>query len=146
MGSGTLPRAQEQGQLPVYGASVEVVRLHVAVLDDGLPVTDLTARDFVVIDNGVEHEVALALTPTDSPLLGLVRDPLVADYHLYVDAEDPDLLRPGALESRLELYNYTDQRLWRDDMDVADLEDAEELIGSVDRTLARLEGWLLKGR
>lgn len=51
-----------------------------------------------------------------------------------------------ALESRLELYNYTDHRRWREDMDVADLEDAEELVGSVDRTLARLEEWLLKGR
>ncbi len=89
---------------------------------------------------------ALSRRVSDSPLLGLVRDPLAADYYLYVDAEDLDLRRPGALESRLELYNYTDQRLWREDMDVADLEDAEQLIASVDQTLAQLEQWLLKGR
>ena len=29
---------------------------------------------------------------------------------------------------------------------LADLEDAEQLAGSVDQTLARLEEWLLKGR
>ena len=89
---------------------------------------------------------ALSRRVSDSPLLGLVRDPLAADYYLYVDAEDPDLRRPGALESRLELYNYTDQRLWREDLDVADLEDAEQLISSVDQTLVQLEQWLLKGR
>lgn len=89
---------------------------------------------------------ALSRRVSDSPLLGLVRDPLAADYYLYVDAKDPDERRPGALESRLELYNYVDQRLWRDDMDVADLDDAEQLIASVDRTLSRLEEWLLKGR
>lgn len=89
---------------------------------------------------------ALSRRVSDSPLLSLVRDPLAADYYLYVDADDPDRRRPRALASRLELYNYTDQRLWREDMDVADLEDAEQLAGSVDQTLARLEEWLLKGR
>ena len=58
-----------QQQRPAYGASVEVVRLHVAVLDrDGNPVTGLRAADFVVVDNGVEHPVALALTPEDTPI------------------------------------------------------------------------------
>ena len=80
----TPPRAQGQGQLPAYGARVEVVRLHVAVLDDGRPVTDLTARDFVVIDNGVEHEVALALTPTETPI----------DVALVIDQSDS--IRQGA--------------------------------------------------
>jgi hypothetical protein len=89
---------------------------------------------------------ALSRRLSDSPALGLVRDPLAADYYLYVEAEDPDLRHPGALESRLELYDYTDQRLWREDMDVADLEDAEQLIDSVDQALLRLEEWLAKGR
>ena len=58
-----------QQQRPAYDASVEVVRLHVAVLDrDGNPVTGLRAADFVVVDNGVEHPVALALTPEDTPI------------------------------------------------------------------------------
>jgi len=58
----------QQDQVPVFGARVEVVRLHAAVLGDDGPVVDLTADDFVVIDNGVEHEVALALTPTETAI------------------------------------------------------------------------------
>ena len=58
----------QRAQAPAYGARVEMVRLHAAVLGDDGPVTDLTAADFFVIDNGVEHEVALALTPAETPI------------------------------------------------------------------------------
>ena len=46
-----------------------MVLLHVAVFDrDGQPARGLTADDFVVIDNGVEYEVALALSPEVAPI------------------------------------------------------------------------------
>ena len=89
-------------QRPVYGASVEVVRVHAAVLDgDGNPVVGLTADDFVVIDDGVEHPVALALSPGDTPIdVALVFDqsdsirqgaPTVKrDVRAFLDALAPD--------------------------------------------------------
>ena len=52
--------APQQDQVPVFGARVEVVRLHAAVLGDDGPVVDLTAHDFVVIDNGVAVAVERA--------------------------------------------------------------------------------------
>jgi len=88
---------------------------------------------------------ALSRAVSDSPYLGLVRDPVVADYYLYVDAEDVDARRPAALESRLELYNYIDQRLWREDMDIDDLTDAEQTGAVVARLIGELERWLREG-
>jgi VWFA-related protein len=88
----------------------------------------------------------LSRAASASPYLGLVRDPLAADYYLYVDAEDVDGRRPRRLESRLELYNYTDQRLWREEMDVDDLDDPDQVAAAVAATMARLEEWLLEDR
>ena len=85
---------------------------------------------------------ALSRAASDSPRLGLVRYPLAADYFLYIEAEDPDRRRPGALESRLELYDYTDRRLWREDMDIDDLSSDEAVDATVRRLLAELEQWL----
>lgn len=89
---------------------------------------------------------ALSRSVSDSPLLGLVRYPLGADYFLYIDAEDPDRRRPGALESRLELYNYADRRLWRRDMDIDDLASEQAIAAAVRRALVELEEWLGKER
>jgi tetratricopeptide (TPR) repeat protein len=89
---------------------------------------------------------ALSRAVSDSPYVGLVRDPVVADYYLYVDAEDVDARRPAALESRLELYNYVDQRLWREDMDIDDLTDAGQTSAAVARAIGELEEWLREGR
>ncbi len=89
---------------------------------------------------------ALSRAASESPDLGLVRDPLAADYYLYIDAEDADRRRPGALEARLELYNYIDRRLWREDMDVADMEDPDQVDAAVAATLKQLENWLVEGR
>ena len=50
------------------------------------------------------------------------------------------------LESRLELYNYTDQRLWRGDLDVDNMGDAESVARAVARTMTQLEEWLREGR
>jgi hypothetical protein len=97
-----LPAPGAAQQRPAYGASVEVVRLHAAVLDgDGNPVVGLTADDFVVIDDGVEHPVALALSPGDTPVdVALVFDqsdsirrgaPTVKqDVRAFLDALAPD--------------------------------------------------------
>lgn len=89
---------------------------------------------------------ALARAVATSEYFGLVRDPLAADYYLYIDADDVDRRRPRALESRLELYNYTDRRLWREDMDVEDLERSEQVAAAVARALTALEEWALEGR
>ncbi len=100
--SAAAPGVYPQEQRPAYRANVEIVRLHAAVLDgDGNPVTGLTARDFVVVDNGVEHEVALALSPGDTPIdVALVFDqsdsirqsaPTVKrDARAFLDALGPD--------------------------------------------------------
>lgn len=54
---------------PVFTTGVEMVTVNVAVLDsDGRPVLGLTAKDFVVIEDGVEAEVPLVLAPGDTPL------------------------------------------------------------------------------
>lgn len=89
---------------------------------------------------------ALARAVSDSPYLGLVRDPMEADYSLYLDAEEADRRRPRALRSRIELYNYVDQRLWRDDLDVADLDDEDQVAAAVASAMEQLEEWFLGGR
>lgn len=89
---------------------------------------------------------ALAGAVAASDYFGLVRDPLAADYYLYIDADDVDRQRPRALESRLELYNYTDQRIWRQDVDVDDLEQPEQVSAAVERALSALEEWALERR
>jgi len=56
-------------QQPVFEARVDLVMLPVSVLDgDGLPVQGLSAENFVVVEDGVEQEVALLLSPNDAPL------------------------------------------------------------------------------
>lgn len=53
---------------PVFTTGVEMVTVNVAVLDsDGRPVLGLTAKEFVVIEDGVEAEVPLVLAPGDTP-------------------------------------------------------------------------------
>jgi hypothetical protein len=89
---------------------------------------------------------ALSRAVSESPMLGLVRDPLAADYFLYVNAADVDSRRPRRFESRLELYDYVDERLWREDMDVADIEDPEQTEAAVMAAIARLETWLREDR
>jgi VWFA-related protein len=49
---------QETVQPPVFGVELDIVRLDVVVLDDeGRPVPDLTAADFVIEENGEPREV-----------------------------------------------------------------------------------------
>ena len=53
----------------VFRADVELVLHHVAVLDDeGGPVTGLKVSDFRVYEDGVRQEIALFLSPQNSPL------------------------------------------------------------------------------
>jgi tetratricopeptide (TPR) repeat protein len=89
---------------------------------------------------------ALSRAVSEAPLLGLVRDPLAADYFLYIDPEGVDERRPGRLESRLELYDYVDRRLWREDLDVADMDDMQRLEEAVAAVVAELTRWLLEDR
>jgi VWFA-related protein len=68
--------AGQQDPVPVYRAGVELVVFNVAVLDDdGLPVTDLEAGDFRLLEDGREQEVSLFASPESSDLdVALVLD------------------------------------------------------------------------
>lgn len=69
-------QAIQTTQQPVFGADVTLATISVGVLDgDGVPVTGLTAADFIVREEGQEREVGLTLTPSGAPLdLALVLD------------------------------------------------------------------------
>ena len=63
-------------QQPVFGVDVTLATISVGVLDgNGVPVTGLTAADFIVLEEGQEREVGLTLTPSGAPLdIALVLD------------------------------------------------------------------------
>lgn len=63
-------------QQPVFGVDVTLATISVGVLDgNGVPVTGLTAADFIVREEGQEREVGLTLTPSGAPLdIALVLD------------------------------------------------------------------------
>ena len=50
----------QQATRPLFRSGIEIVRLDVSVTRNGVPVRGLTARDFVVTDNGVQQEVDTA--------------------------------------------------------------------------------------
>jgi VWFA-related protein len=62
---------------PAFRSGIELVRLDVSVMRGGRPVQGLTARDFVVLDNGVEQEIESAAL-----------DRLPLDVQLVLDASD----------------------------------------------------------
>jgi len=65
------PAAQQPAQegRPVFRARVDLVTLPVSVLDsDDLPVEGLSAADFIVVEDGVEQDVAMLLSPHEAPL------------------------------------------------------------------------------
>lgn len=70
------PAAQQQDRTPVFRAGVDLVVFNVAVIDDdGEPVTDLTAEEFRLAQEGREQEITLFATPEDSFLdVALVLD------------------------------------------------------------------------
>jgi len=58
-----------QDDRPVFRARVNLVTLPVSVLDDdGMPVEGLSPADFVVLEDGVEQDVAMLLSPGEAPL------------------------------------------------------------------------------
>jgi len=62
--------SQSGGQTnTAFDASVELVTLSVSVRDDsGAPLVDLTAADFVIVDDGIVRQAALLLAPGATPL------------------------------------------------------------------------------
>ena len=66
------PQAQQPQQCqnegrPIFSAKVDLVMLSVSVLDsDDLPVEELLRDDFVVVEDGVEQELALFLSPEEA--------------------------------------------------------------------------------
>ena len=87
---------------------------------------------------------ALARAVSESPAVGLVRDPLATDYFLYIDSDDPDDRSPQRLDADLELYNLNDRRLWDENLRVADIDDEAAVATAVDAVLAKLHEWLEK--
>jgi len=73
-------------QAPLFKSSIDVVTVPVSVLSGNRPVTDLTAADFELLDNGVPQR------PQAAPL-----DALPIDVTLLVDASDS--LRGQALDA-----------------------------------------------
>src|SRR5216684_3181888 len=73
-GLGLLAVAQlfaQQPSLPTFRGGIEIVRLDVSVTRGGVPVRGLSARDFIVSDNGVPQDVdsaALDQGPLDVQL------------------------------------------------------------------------------
>lgn len=66
---GVLAGTAASQEPPIYRASVEVVRLQVAVMaDDDGPVPILGAEDFRVRENGRERPVTVVMGPGDAPL------------------------------------------------------------------------------
>ena len=60
---------QTDAERAQFGARVDLMLLPVSVLDEnGLPVEGLSPEDFNVIEDGIEQEVALLLSPSDAPL------------------------------------------------------------------------------
>ena len=60
---------QEQEQQTGFTADVNLVLLHVAVIDPrGSDVTPLSVEDFTVFDDGVKQTVELFVAPADAPL------------------------------------------------------------------------------
>jgi VWFA-related protein len=55
-------------QTPPFQTSVNVVPMDVSVTRGGAPVAGLTARDFIVLDNGSPQEIDSATLETDVPL------------------------------------------------------------------------------
>jgi VWFA-related protein len=60
-------------QMPVFRTRTDLVRIDALVEDDGRPVTSLTARDFIVRDNGVVQELRAAHA-VEAVDLGIVLD------------------------------------------------------------------------
>jgi VWFA-related protein len=86
---------------PTFSAAVEVVRLDVSVTREGLPVKDLQASDFEVLDDGVRQAVQLVAQDetsvhatlaldTSSSVAGEKLSELKAAAHRFVDALRPD--------------------------------------------------------
>ncbi len=70
------PGAGQDPQRPVFSADVRLGTISVAVFDgDGLPIDDLAADDFRVLEDDVERPVAFASSAADAPLdVALVLD------------------------------------------------------------------------
>lgn len=77
-------------QAPVFGSTVSVTRVKVAVLDeDDRPVAGLGAADFRVLDEGQEREIQVVLDPDESPLdLALVLDYSTSVADTWPDARE----------------------------------------------------------
>ena len=97
---GLAPGGPSQAASPQvrFESRVDLVTLSVSVLGSGdLPVDGLTAEDFRVLEDGVEQEVALVLSPQDARL----------DVALLMDVSDS--MWPMADAARASAANFLDQ-------------------------------------
>ncbi len=103
------PRAQDE--VPLFRTSVDVVTVDAFAHHNRMPIAGLSARDFVVRDNGVEQAVqSLAATDSAHVIIGL-------DLSGSVDGKALEQLRAavrmlvGALtpQDRLSLFTFADR-------------------------------------
>ena len=98
--------------VPVFSASIDVVRVDVSVTRDGNPVEGLKAEDFDVRDNGIPQEVSLVgggdkpvhavlALDTSSSVSGQPLEDLKAAAHAFID-----VLRP---EDAVSLLTFSDR-------------------------------------
>jgi VWFA-related protein len=106
-----LPQALAQEPAPLFRTSVEAVRVDAFAHADRKPIAGLTARDFIVLDNGVEQVVdAIGTTTAAHVIIGL-------DTSGSVDGATLDRLRQGVQavvtrltsDDRLSLFTFDDR-------------------------------------
>ena len=109
---------------PTFPAGVELVRIDVVVLDHGTPVTDLSAADFEVTENGRPHEIvsfepivvrvpSKAIPPEAAPVRvsePVVRPPEENRYFL-IFFDDVHLSVPAADQARAQLVPFLEREL-----------------------------------
>ena len=109
LGFGIAPRAQDQ--VPMFRATVDVVTVDAFAHHDRKPIEGLTARDFIVRDNGAEQVVdSLGTTDSAHVIIGL-------DLSGSVDGRTLEQLRTavraavGELTSsdRVSLFTFSDR-------------------------------------
>jgi VWFA-related protein len=95
------PSPAQKSELPTFAMALDVVRIDVSVTRDGVPVKDLTASSFEVLDDGVLQKVelmgqenlaihAVLALDTSQSVAGPVLARLKAAAHQLVDALGPD--------------------------------------------------------
>jgi len=132
---GLAATAVSSQEMPVFSTSVEMVRLDVSAIENGIPIKGLRAQDFVVLDNGVRQKVTLVgveeqpvhavlALDSSSSVAGARLARLKAAAHAFVN-----VLRP---EDHVSLLTFSDRVRLR----VSPDESRERAHEAIDATVA----------